>query len=314
MTDYNDDYYEPEDDEPSEQEEMLFALIKQAKEQQERTNAVLERLISLADKLEQGEQARNDKLDNALDKLADIDLQGIVSETTKQAVNELVINELKQGVSRYVTNQNYTIAQNAQALIGANNTIIENIKSFADVMAKLKADESDLLENKVAKKVQNGVEKGITNSLDNASNQINSYLNNIAGGLEVGAGHIQRGVGNIQNGVEQVVAELVNYREQIASRPRWLMALGWCVFYTFAITIIAVVTYRMNIPLQSEIKERSQIIQNQDFRITQQQQQLNYMNQALRTNFSAWEDGNLYLRVDRNKCRDINNQNYCMKQ
>jgi hypothetical protein len=314
MTDYNDDYYEPEDDEPSEQEEMLFALIKQAKEQQERTNAVLERLISLADKLEQGEQARNDKLDNALDKLADIDLQGIVSETTKQAVNELVVNELKQGVSRYVTNQNYTIAQNAQALIGANNTIIENIKSFADVMAKLKADESDLLENKVAKKVQNGVEKGITNSLDNASNQINSYLNNIAGGLEVGAGHIQRGVGNIQNGVEQVVAELVNYREQIASRPRWLMALGWCVFYTFAITIIAVVTYRMNIPLQSEIKERSQIIQNQDFRITQQQQQLNYMNQALRTNFSAWEDGNLYLRVDRNKCRDINNQNYCMKQ
>ena len=241
-------------------------------------------------------------------------MQGIVSETTKQAVNELVVNELKQGVSRYVTNQNYTIAQNAQALIGANNTIIENIKSFADVMAKLKADESDLLENKVAKKVQNGVEKGITNSLDNASNQINSYLNNIAGGLEVGAGHIQRGVGNIQNGVEQVVAELVNYREQIASRPRWLMALGWCVFYTFAITIIAIVTYRMNIPLQSEIKERSQIIQNQDFRITQQQQQLNYMNQALRTNFSAWEDGNLYLRVDRNKCRDINNQNYCMKQ
>lgn len=241
-------------------------------------------------------------------------MQGIVSETTKQAVNELVVNELKQGVSRYVTNQNYTIAQNAQALIGANNTIIENIKSFADVMAKLKADESDLLENKVAKKVQNGVEKGITNSLDNASNQINSYLNNIAGGLEVGAGHIQRGVGNIQNGVEQVVAELVNYREQVASRPKWLMALGWCVFYTFAITIIAIVTYRMNIPLQSEIKERSQIIQNQDFRITQQQQQLNYMNQALRTNFSAWEDGNLYLRVDRNKCRDINNQNYCMKQ
>lgn len=314
MTDYNDDYYEPEDDEPSEQEEMLFALIKQAKEQQERTNAVLERLISLADKLEQGEQARNDKLDNALDKLADIDLQGIVSETTKQAVNELVINELKQGVSRYVTNQNYTIAQNAQALIGANNTIIENIKSFADVMAKLKADESDLLENKVAKKVQNGVEKGITNSLDNASNQINSYLNNIAGGLEVGAGHIQRGVGNIQNGVEQVVAELVNYREQVASRPKWLMALGWCVFYTFAITIIAIVTYRMNIPLQSEIKERSQIIQNQDFRITQQQQQLNMMKNALRTQFSAWEDGNLYLRVDRNKCRDINNQNYCMKQ
>ena len=41
MTDYNDAYYEPEDDEPSEQEEMLFALIKQAKEQQERTNAVL---------------------------------------------------------------------------------------------------------------------------------------------------------------------------------------------------------------------------------------------------------------------------------
>lgn len=311
MTDYNDDYY---DDEPNEQEEMLFALIKQAKEQQERTNAVLERLTNLADKLEQGEQARNDKLDNALDKLADIDLQGIVSETTRQAVNELVVSELKQGVSRYVTNQNYTIAQNAQALIGANNTIIENIKSFADVMAKLKADESDLLENKVAKKVQNGVEKGITNSLDNASNQINSYLNNIAGGLEVGAGHIQRGVGNIQNGVEQVVAELVNYREQVASRPKWLMALGWCVFYTFAITIIAIVTYRMNIPLQSEIKERSQIIQNQDFRITQQQQQLNYMNQALRTNFSAWEDGNLYLRVDRNKCRDINNQNYCMKQ
>ena len=312
MTDY-DDYYEP-DDEPNEQEEMLFALIKQAKDQQATDNAVLNRLTILADTLEKGEQARDDKLDNALDKLADIDLQGIVSETTKQAVNELVVNELKQGVSRYVTNQNYTIAQNAQALIGANNTIIENIKSFADVMAKLKADESDLLENKVAKKVQNGVEKGITNSLDNASNQINSYLNNIAGGLEVGAGHIQRGVGNIQNGVEQVVAELVNYREQIASRPRWLMALGWCVFYTFAITIIAVVTYRMNIPLQSEIKERSQIIQNQDFRITQQQQQLNYMNQALRTNFSAWEDGNLYLRVDRNKCRDINNQNYCMKQ
>lgn len=293
---------------------MLFALIKQAKDQQATVDAVLNRLTTLADTLEKGEQARDDKLDNALDKLADIDLQGIVSETTKQAVNELVVNELKQGVSRYVTNQNYTIAQNAQALIGANNTIIENIKSFADVMAKLKADESDLLENKVAKKVQNGVEKGITNSLDNASNQINSYLNNIAGGLEVGAGHIQRGVGNIQNGVEQVVAELVNYREQIASRPRWLMALGWCVFYTFAITIIAVVTYRMNIPLQSEIKERSQIIQNQDFRITQQQQQLNYMNQALRTNFSAWEDGNLYLRVDRNKCRDINNQNYCMKQ
>ena len=312
MTDY-DDYYEP-DDEPNEQEEMLFALIKQAKDQQATVNAVLNRLTTLADTLEKGEQARDDKLDNALDKLADIDLQGIVSETTKQAVNELVVNELKQGVSRYVTNQNYTIAQNAQALIGANNTIIENIKSFADVMAKLKADESDLLENKVAKKVQNGVEKGITNSLDNASNQINSYLNNIAGGLEVGAGHIQRGVGNIQNGLEQVVAELVNYREQIASRPRWLMALGWCVFYTFAITIIAVVTYRMNIPLQSEIKERSQIIQNQDFRITQQQQQLNYMNQALRTNFSAWEDGNLYLRVDRNKCRDINNQNYCMKQ
>lgn len=314
MTDYNDDYYEPEDDEPNEQEEMLFALIKQAKDQQATVDAVLNRLTTLADTLEKGEQARDDKLDNALDKLADIDLQGIVSETTKQAVNELVVNELKQGVSRYVTNQNYTIAQNAQALIGANNTIIENIKSFADVMAKLKADESDLLENKVAKKVQNGVEKGITNSLDNASNQINSYLNNIAGGLEVGAGHIQRGVGNIQNGLEQVVAELVNYREQIASRPRWLMALGWCVFYTFAITIIAVVTYRMNIPLQSEIKERSQIIQNQDFRITQQQQQLNYMNQALRTNFSAWEDGNLYLRVDRNKCRDINNQNYCMKQ
>lgn len=312
MTDY-DDYYEP-DDEPNEQEEMLFALIKQAKDQQATVDAVLNRLTTLADTLEKGEQARDDKLDNALDKLADIDLQGIVSETTKQAVNELVVNELKQGVSRYVTNQNYTIAQNAQALIGANNTIIENIKSFADVMAKLKADESDLLENKVAKKVQNGVEKGITNSLDNASNQINSYLNNIAGGLEVGAGHIQRGVGNIQNGVEQVVAELVNYREQIASRPRWLMALGWCVFYTFAITIIAVVTYRMNIPLQSEIKERSQIIQNQDFRITQQQQQLNYMNQALRTNFSAWEDGNLYLRVDRNKCRAINNQNYCMKQ
>ena len=312
MTDY-DDYYEP-DDEPNEQEEMLFALIKQAKDQQATVDAVLNRLTTLADTLEKGEQARDDKLDNALDKLADIDLQGIVSETTKQAVNELVVNELKQGVSRYVTNQNYTIAQNAQALIGANNTIIENIKSFADVMAKLKADESDLLENKVAKKVQNGVEKGITNSLDNASNQINSYLNNIAGGLEVGAGHIQKGVGNIQNGVEQVVAELVNYREQIASRPRWLMALGWCVFYTFAITIIAVVTYRMNIPLQSEIKERSQIIQNQDFRITQQQQQLNYMNQALRTNFSAWEDGNLYLRVDRNKCRDINNQNYCMKQ
>lgn len=312
MTDY-DDYYEP-DDEPNEQEEMLFALIKQAKDQQATVDAVLNRLTTLADTLEKGEQARDDKLDNALDKLADIDLQGIVSETTKQAVNELVVNELKQGVSRYVTNQNYTIAQNAQALIGANNTIIENIKSFADVMAKLKADESDLLENKVAKKVQNGVEKGITNSLDNASNQINSYLNNIAGGLEVGAGHIQRGVGNIQNGVEQVVAELVNYREQIASRPRWLMALGWCVFYTFAITIIAVVTYRMNTPLQSEIKERSQIIQNQDFRITQQQQQLNYMNQALRTNFSAWEDGNLYLRVDRNKCRDINNQNYCMKQ
>ena len=312
MTDY-DDYYEP-DDEPNEQEEMLFALIKQAKDQQATVNAVLNRLTTLADTLEKGEQARDDKLDNALDKLADIDLQGIVSETTKQAVNELVVNELKQGVSRYVTNQNYTIAQNAQALIGANNTIIENIKSFADVMAKLKADESDLLENKVAKKVQNGVEKGITNSLDNASNQINSYLNNIAGGLEVGAGHIQRGVGNIQNGVEQVVAELVNYREQVASRPRWMMALGWCVFYTFAITIIAVVTYRMNIPLQSEIKERSQIIQNQDFRITQQQQQLNYMNQALRTNFSAWEDGNLYLRVDRNKCRDINNQNYCMKQ
>ena len=312
MTDY-DDYYEP-DDEPNEQEEMLFALIKQAKDQQATVDAVLNRLTTLADTLEKCEQARDDKLDNALDKLADIDLQGIVSETTKQAVNELVVNELKQGVSRYVTNQNYTIAQNAQALIGANNTIIENIKSFADVMAKLKADESDLLENKVAKKVQNGVEKGITNSLDNASNQINSYLNNIAGGLEVGAGHIQRGVGNIQNGVEQVVAELVNYREQIASRPRWLMALGWCVFYTFAITIIAVVTYRMNIPLQSEIKERSQIIQNQDFRITQQQQQLNYMNQALRTNFSAWEDGNLYLRVDRNKCRDINNQNYCMKQ
>lgn len=312
MTDY-DDYYEP-DDEPNEQEEMLFALIKQAKDQQATVDAVLNRLTTLADTLEKGEQARDDKLDNALDKLADIDLQGIVSETTKQAVNELVVNELKQGVSRYVTNQNYTIAQNAQALIGANNTIIENIKSFADVMAKLKADESNLLENKVAKKVQNGVEKGITNSLDNASNQINSYLNNIAGGLEVGAGHIQRGVGNIQNGVEQVVAELVNYREQIASRPRWLMALGWCVFYTFAITIIAVVTYRMNIPLQSEIKERSQIIQNQDFRITQQQQQLNYMNQALRTNFSAWEDGNLYLRVDRNKCRDINNQNYCMKQ
>lgn len=312
MTDY-DDYYEP-DDEPNEQEEMLFALIKQAKDQQATVDAVLNRLTTLADTLEKGEQARDDKLDNALDKLADIDLQGIVSETTKQAVNELVVNELKQGVSRYVTNQNYTIAQNAQALIGANNTIIENIKSFADVMAKLKADESDLLENKVAKKVQNGVEKGITNSLDNASNQINSYLNNIAGGLEVGAGHIQRGVGNIQNGVEQVVAELVNYREQVASRPRWMMALGWCVFYTFAITIIAVVTYRMNIPLQSEIKERSQIIQNQDFRITQQQQQLNYMNQALRTNFSAWEDGNLYLRVDRNKCRDINNQNYCMKQ
>lgn len=312
MTDY-DDYYEP-DDEPNEQEEMLFALIKQAKDQQATVDAVLNRLTTLADTLEKGEQARDDKLDNALDKLADIDLQGIVSETTKQAVNELVVNELKQGVSRYVTNQNYTIAQNAQALIGANNTIIENIKSFADVMAKLKADESDLLENKVAKKVQNGVEKGITNSLDNASNQINSYLNNIAGGLEVGAGHIQRGVGNIQNGVEQVVAELVNYREQVASRPKWLMALGWCVFYTFAITIIAVVTYRMNIPLQSEIKERSQIIQNQDFRITQQQQQLNYMNQALRTNFSAWEDGNLYLRVDRNKCRDINNQNYCMKQ
>lgn len=312
MTDY-DDYYEP-DDEPNEQEEMLFALIKQAKDQQATVDAVLNRLTTLADTLEKGEQARDDKLDNALDKLADIDLQGIVSETTKQAVNELVVNELKQGVSRYVTNQNYTIAQNAQALIGANNTIIENIKSFADVMAKLKADESDLLENKVAKKVQNGVEKGITNSLDNASNQINSYLNNIAGGLEVGAGHIQRGVGNIQNGVEQVVAELVNYREQVASRPKWLMALGWCVFYTFAITIIAIVTYRMNIPLQSEIKERSQIIQNQDFRITQQQQQLNYMNQALRTNFSAWEDGNLYLRVDRNKCRDINNQNYCMKQ
>lgn len=312
MTDY-DDYYEP-DDEPNEQEEMLFALIKQAKDQQATVDAVLNRLTTLADTLEKGEQARDDKLDNALDKLADIDLQGIVSETTKQAVNELVVNELKQGVSRYVTNQNYTIAQNAQALIGANNTIIENIKSFADVMAKLKADESDLLENKVAKKVQNGVEKGITNSLDNASNQINSYLNNIAGGLEVGAGHSQRGVGNIQNGVEQVVAELVNYREQVASRPRWMMALGWCVFYTFAITIIAVVTYRMNIPLQSEIKERSQIIQNQDFRITQQQQQLNYMNQALRTNFSAWEDGNLYLRVDRNKCRDINNQNYCMKQ
>lgn len=312
MTDY-DDYYEP-DDEPNEQEEMLFALIKQAKDQQATVNAVLNRLTILADTLEKGEQARDDKLDNAFDKLADIDLQGIVSETTKQAVNELVVNELKQGVSRYVTNQNYTIAQNAQALIGANNTIIENIKSFADVMAKLKADESDLLENKVAKKVQNGVEKGITNSLDNASNQINSYLNNIAGGLEVGAGHIQRGVGNIQNSVEQVVAELVNYREQIASRPRWLMALGWCVFYTFAITIIAVVTYRMNTPLQSEIKERSQIIQNQDFRITQQQQQLNYMNQALRTNFSAWEDGNLYLRVDRNKCRDINNQNYCIKQ
>ena len=89
MTDYNDDYY---DDEPNEQEEMLFALIKQAKEQQERTNAVLERLTNLADKLEQGEQARNDKLDNALDKLADIDLQGIVSETTRQAVNELVVS------------------------------------------------------------------------------------------------------------------------------------------------------------------------------------------------------------------------------
>lgn len=312
MTDY-DDYYEP-DDEPNEQEEMLFALIKQAKDQQATVDAVLNRLTTLADTLEKGEQARDDKLDNALDKLADIDLQGIVSETTKQAVNELVVNELKQGVSRYVTNQNYTIAQNAQALIGANNTIIENIKSFADVMAKLKADESDLLENKVAKKVQNGVEKGITNSLDNASNQINSYLNNIAGGLEVGAGHIQRGVGNIQNGVEQVVAELVNYREQIASRPRWLMAFGWCVFYTIALTIIGVVTYRVNTPLQSEIRERNQIIQNQDYRITQQQQQLNYMNQALRTNFSAWEDGNLYLRVDRNKCRDINNQNYCMKQ
>jgi DNA repair exonuclease SbcCD ATPase subunit len=314
MTDYNDDYYEPEDDEPSEQEEMLFALIKQAKEQQERTNAVLERLISLADKLEQGEQARNDKLDNALDKLADIDLQGIVSETTKQAVNELVVNELKQGVSQYVASQNAKIEQNAQALLHANNIVTRNINSFADLIAKLKADETDLLERQLAERVQLAVQQGVGNGLDRANNDINNFLIAIGDELEQGERNVKQLNANIKRGAGQAVAELDEYREQIASRPRWLMALGWCVFYTFAITIIAVVTYRMNIPLQSEIKERSQIIQNQDFRITQQQQQLNYMNQALRTNFSAWEDGNLYLRVDRNKCRDINNQNYCMKQ
>ena len=275
---------------------------------------LLERLISLADKLEQGEQARNDKLDNALDKLADIDLQGIVSETTKQAVNELVANELKQGVSQYVASQNAKIEQNAQALLQANNIATRNINSFADLIAKLKADESDLLEKHLAERVQLAVQQGVGKGLDKANNDINNFLIDIADELEQGERNVKQLNANIKHGAGQAVAELDEYREQVASRPKWLMALGWCVFYTFAITIIAVVTYRMNIPLQSEIKERSQIIQNQDFRITQQQQQLNYMNQALRTNFSAWEDGNLYLRVDRDKCRDINNQNYCMKQ
>lgn len=238
----------------------------------------------------------------------------IVSETTKQAVNELVASELKQGVSQYVASQNASIERNAQALLQANNIATRNINSFADLIARLKADESDLLEKHLAERVQKGVDKGIANSLSEANKQINSYLHGLSDALEVGVGHIQRGVANIQKGVGQVVAELDEYREQVASRPRWLMAFGWCVFYTIALTIIGVVTYRVNTPLQSEIRERNQIIQNQDYRITQQQQQLNYMNQALRTNFSAWEDGNLYLRVDRNKCRDINNQNYCMKQ
>lgn len=314
MTDYNDDYYEPDDDEPSEQEEMLFALIKQAKEQQERTNAVLERLISLADKLEQGEQARNDKLDNALDKLADIDLQGIVSETTKQAVNELVASELKQGVSQYVASQNATIERNAQALLQANNIATRNINSFADLIAKLKADETDLLERQLAERVQLAVQQGVGKGLDKANNDINNFLVDVRNELEQGVRNVKQLNANIQHGAGEVVAELDEYREQVASRPKWLMAFGWCVFYTIALTIIGVVTYRVNTPLQSEIRERNQTIQNQDYRITQQQQQLNYMNQALRTNFSAWEDGNLYLRVDRNKCRDINNQNYCMKQ
>lgn len=311
MTDYNDDYY---DDEPNEQEEMLFALIKQAKEQQERTNAVLERLTNLADKLEQGEQARNDKLDNALDKLADIDLQGIVSETTRQAVNELVVSELKQGVSQYVASQNATIERNIQALVQANNFATRNINSFADLIAKLKADETDLLEKQLAERVQLAVQKGVGKGLDKANNNINNFLIDIDDKLEQSERNVKQLNANIKHGAGEVVAELDEYREQVASRPKWLMALGWCVFYTFAVTIIAVVSYRVNVPLQSEIRERSQTIQNQDYRITQQQQQLNMMNNALRTQFSAWEDGNLYLRVDRNKCRDINNQNYCMKQ
>ena len=224
MTDYNDDYY---DDEPNEQEEMLFALIKQAKEQQERTNAVLERLTNLADKLEQGEQARNDKLDNALDKLADIDLQGIVSETTRQAVNELVVSELKQGVSQYVASQNATIERNIQALVQANNFATRNINSFADLIAKLKADETDLLEKQLAERVQLAVQKGVGKGLDKANNNINNFLIDIDDKLEQSERNVKQLNANIKHGAGEVVAELDEYREQVASRPKWLMALGW---------------------------------------------------------------------------------------
>lgn len=311
MTDFNDDF-EPdfgddfESNEPNENEEMLFAIIKQAKDQQTTVNALIERLGDLATTLQDNEQEREKRLNNALDGLKNLDLNSIVSDSTKKAISELITTELKKDVAEFVRVQNLELQTNSRIVAKNNNILIDNINSFANVIDNLKKDESEVLTKQVSKQVEKGVFEGVANGLKDVTASINGYLENVGDAVSEGANKLIRA----SNKSGEVLDTITDYQERVINRKHWILIAFMAGFFMLATPLLIFVSYKT---AMSKMPSDDEIAQAQ-MQLKSLKDQNQYLQQALTTTQYTWKDSNLYYKVDKSKCIDYNNQNYCMKQ
>lgn len=305
-------------------DERLMALLEisenqraTAEIQDQKFNELVETFAGLRQEIASNENIRADTFSNKATQ-AIIRIENIAEKISKE--NVITKEQLVQIISQTVTV--YFARNLAQSLSDEVKAKIQQSvgESVGDIIAKALQGEVEELRKEIVM---------LRGELRALANETKAIVVNINEGLKTGADEIVgNGVAQILEGVESATA---SYQQTVANLEKvavisqkkaqpifdglesvgdllrgkifWFSGL-FCLGSFLVSMLTAFIIYQIVVPTQGELDRRKEYM-----RATLES--IEFMNRALATRDYEWEDGRLYLGVDRFNCYDKGNASFC---
>ena len=305
-------------------DERLMALLEisenqraTAEIQDQKFNELVETFAGLRQEIASNENIRADTFSNKATQ-AIIRIENIAEKISKE--NVITKEQLVKIISDTVTV--YFARNLAQSLSDEVKAKIQQSvgESVGDIIAKALQGEVEELRKEIVM---------LRGELRALANETKAIVVNINEGLKTGADEIVgNGVAQILEGVESATASyqqtvanlekvavisqkkaqpifdgLENVSNLLRGKIFWFSGL-FCLGSFLVSMLTAFIIYQIVVPTQGELDRRKEYM-----RATSES--IEFMNRALATRDYEWEDGRLYLGVDRFNCYDKGNASFC---